>query len=358
MSPLKEKAPPGVITIIKEGLVFMKRILLVLPLILCLSACSASKGPVSGTEFALGTVISLKIMDHGDEALLEEAFELVRDIENRMSTRVEGSDIWEINRQAGQNPVAVSPQTLEVIRQGIAYGEFSQGRFDISMGPVVDLWKIGSNDARLPESDEISEALKRVDYQKIQINGNTVGIDAGLSLDLGAIAKGYAADRVAELLVSRGVKSAILDLGGNIKVIGDREDAQPYRIGIRSPFEGRNQYFGIISIRNQSVVSSGDYERYFEEEGRRYHHIFDTSTGYPVETEVAQVTVITEKSMEADALSTSFYTMSVEEGLALADSMDHVLIIYVMRDYRVYYSKGIEEIFELTDSDFTVQTID
>lgn len=336
----------------------MKRILLLMALLVLLTGCSQAKEPVRGTEFALGTVITLSLLDHGDEALLEEAFDLIEAIEDKMSTRIEGSDIWRINHQAGEGPVPVTEETLGVILQGMAYGDFSKGSFDISMGPIVDLWQIGSAEARLPEPGEIEAALEKVDYRKITVVEDAVGLESGMSLDLGAIAKGYAADQVAEFLRSRGVTSAVLDLGGNIKTIGARKGGEAFRIGIRSPFEGRNDYFGIVSLVDKSVVSSGDYERYFEEDGKRYHHIFDAVTGYPVETEVAQVTVITEKSMEADALSTTFYTLSVEEGIALADTLDHVCVIYVTKDFRVFFSQGAEAIFELTDPDFILSSLD
>lgn len=332
-----------------------KKIILVTLLILAfiLTGCSEKKEePISDTRFVLGTVASVQIRDHVDEALLEAAFERLESIENQMSTSIEGSDVWRVNASAGMGLVEVGEETLLVIEEGLQYGKLSDGRFDISMGPIVNLWGIGSANARLPGDDEITAALKKVDYRKVEIVDGTVGLDTGMAIDLGGIAKGYAADSVAALLADGGVRSAIINLGGNVKVMGEKSDGSPFRIGLQNPFDERNDYFGVVELREMSVVSSGDYERYFEQDGVRYHHIFDSGTGYPVVTDVAQVTVITESSLRADALSTVFFALPVEEGLQLADSMEDVRVIYVTKDLGIHLSHGFGDSFELTDDSF------
>jgi thiamine biosynthesis lipoprotein len=332
----------------------MKKFIYILLVIsIFLTGCSEKKSePISDTQFVLGTVASIQIRDHGTQEILDDSFQILENIEQRMSTSIEGSDIWNINKGSGNGWVKTDDQTRYVIEKAMEYGALSEGRFDITMGPVVDLWGIGSDRAHIPAKEEIADALKRVDYKKVEMDDNLIRIEKGMAIDLGAIAKGYAADQVAEFLRTKGVKSAIINLGGNVKVLGSKDNNKVFKIGIQSPFDARNDYFGIVSLINQSVVSSGDYERFFEQDGIRYHHIFDSNTGYPVATDVAQVTVITEESIAADALSTILFSMTIEEGLEMTQSLDGVEVIYVTKDYQIYLSRGVKEKFELTDKKY------
>ncbi|MCK8059695.1 MULTISPECIES: FAD:protein FMN transferase [unclassified Fusibacter] len=308
---------------------------------------------ISETQFVLGTIATIQIRDHGTNDLMKACFERLVEVENLMSTSIEGSDIWNVNHN-GQVKTTVSEKTAFVIEKGIAFGAVSEGRFDISIGPLVDLWKIGTPEARIPEPEEITEVMKRIDYKKIMLDGTNVSIMEGMSIDLGGIAKGYAADQVAQLLVDSGVKSAIINLGGNIKVIGSKEGGLPFKVGVQNPFDGRNSYLGIISTRDMSVVSSGDYERYFEENGKRYHHIFDKQTGYPVDTQIASVSVVTPDGIKADALSTVFFSIGVDKGFELARELGDISLVYVMKDKTVFLSKELQETFELKDNTFNV----
>jgi thiamine biosynthesis lipoprotein len=309
---------------------------------------------ISDSRFVLGTIVTIQIKDYGTADLLENCFELLTSIENKMSTSIMDSDVWLVNQNAGLTSTKVSEETAFVIKNGIHFGELSDGHFDISIGPLVNLWKIGSDDAKVPKPQEIEDARKYVDYQKINLNQGTVSIEEGMSMDLGGIAKGYAADRVSELLIDHGVTSAIINLGGNVKVIGKKPNGNMFKIGVQNPFDGRNSYLGIISTSDMSIVSSGDYERFFIEDGIKYHHIFDKSTGYPVVTEVASVSVITPDGIKADALSTVFFSLDVDKGFELANQLGDVHLIYVLKDKTVYVSKGIDASFELTDKSFHV----
>lgn len=327
----------------------------VLVIMLILTGCSEKREePISDTQFVLGTVATVQLRDHTDEALLEASFDLLQSIEDQMSTSIEGSDVWNINANAGGGSVTVGEETYGLIEEALAYGALSEGRFDISMGPIVNLWGIGSADARLPSPEEIAEALSHVDYRNVILSDGAVSLDAGMAIDLGGIAKGYAADELAALLQKNRVTSAIINLGGNVKVIGSKEDGIDFRIGLQNPFDERNAYFGVVSLTDMSIVSSGDYERYFEQDGVRYHHIFDKDTGYPVVTDIAQVTVITPSSLKADALSTVFFSLPIDEGLALAATMEDVDLVYVTHDYGIYLSSSFKEHFELTDDSFTI----
>lgn len=337
----------------------MKKWLCIIIVLILLAGCSNEKGVVesqeiSDSEFILGTIINIRIFDNGSEELIDLSFDRIRDIEAKMSRTLESSDIGRINLM---NEARISDETFEVIKKGIMYGEMSQGKFNIALGPITDLWMIGTENARIPEQEEIELALQYVDYKKIKLlENNVVSVEPNMKLDLGGIAKGYAADEVERILVEHGVKSAIINLGGNIKVIGEKPDNTPFNIGIQNPVESRNNYLAILKVSDKTVVTSGDYERFFVEDGNKYHHIFDSGTGYPHVTDVASVTVISDSSIDADALSTILYLMDVKEGIELINRLDGVHCIYVTSDSKVYASDDwIEERLTITDSNFKLQ---
>lgn len=313
---------------------------------------------ISGTEYIMGTIVTIKLNDHGTEELLQECFNRLTEIEKKMSATVVDSDVERIN--LSNDYTEVSEDVLKVLKAGIGYGELSEGKFDITLGPVVELWGIGTEEAKIPNSKELDEALKYVNYKAIDISSdNHVRVDPGMRIDLGGIAKGYAADEIEKILRENNVESAIINLGGNIKVLGTKAENTPFKVGIQGPEELRNQYIGIVEASDKTIVTSGDYERYFIEDGVKYHHIFDPNTGYPVTTNVASVTVIAQESMLADAMSTILYTMTVEEGLNMVESMDEVECIYVTKDYDVFITEGLREpVFKLTDDMYRFRTIE
>ena len=178
--------------------------------------------------------------------------------------------------------------------------------------------------------------------------------DAGMGVDVGGIAKGYAADEAARILGDAGVESALLDFGGNILVMGTKPDGSPWRIGVQRPDAERSRYIGIVRTADKTVVTSGPYERFFVQDGVRYHHILDPATGFPARNGIQQVTIVAERSMDADALSTSTYVMGLERGFDLIESLDGVEAIFVTEDRDVYVTSGVPDFFELTDDDYTL----
>lgn len=335
-------------------------ILILLVITLVITGCQSSEPETtdevfSKTNFVLGTVVTISLYDHGSEETLDKAFARLLEIENLMSANLDASEIGQINLMAGKEAVRVSDETYKVIEQGLYYGELSRGTFDISMEPVVDLWKIGTSDARVPSDEELKAALTKVSYKNIQLDEikRTVFLpEEGMGLDLGGIAKGYAADEIVSLLKSEGVNSAMLNLGGNVFAMGNKVDGSTWNIGIQNPFDQRNQYFGIASIANQTVVTSGPYERYFEENGKRYHHIFNTNTGMPVENNIASVTVIADTSMDGDALSTTLFALGIEEGVKLVETLDGVECIYVDYEKKVTVSTGLRDSFTIENEEY------
>ena len=317
----------------------------------------ASVEQITGTEYALGTYISVRIhSDEADDELLQRVFERVVEIEEKMSVSEDDYDATELlnlNRHAGAEPYEVSPDTYEVLEAAREYSELTDGAFDLSIGPLVSLWNVGSEDASVPGEEQIAEAVAKVDYSNVSFEGNnTVYLEeAGMAVDVGAIAKGYAADEAARILLEAGVEHALLDFGGNILTVGNKPDGSDWRIGVQHPEESRNSYLGIITGTNEAVVTSGPYERYFVEDGVRYHHILDRRTGYPTRNGMLSATIVTEESMKADALSTATFVMGLKDAQELVLSLVDVEAIFVTEDKRAWVSPGLQERFELTAED-------
>ncbi|HEY8500906.1 MAG TPA: FAD:protein FMN transferase, partial [Clostridia bacterium] len=228
----------------------------------------------------------------------------------------------------------------------------------ISIGSLVDLWDIQSSSPHLPSGDEIEQALEKVDYNKIIVNSdnNTMLLaEQGMSIDLGAIAKGFIADRLVEYLSETKVRSAMLNLGGNLYLYGSKPDGSLWQIGIRNPYGSQGEYIGIIKVKDMSVVTSGIYERYFEIEGKRYHHILNPKTGYPEDNNIASVSIVCPSSIMADGLSTTVFLLGIDKGMKLIESLEKTEAIIITKDKKVFLSSGIKDDnlpFKLTDETF------
>lgn len=344
-----------------------------LVLTLSLSGCSPSEFLKSDEEkekaatesednlqlFFLNSILALDIRDKREDKqeILLEVQERMQDIEKKMSLHIDGTEVHKINENAGIAPVVISDDSYRVIKTALRYAELSEGKFDISVGKLVGLWGIGTEEERVPSDEEIKEALAFVDYRNVLLDPEKKTVylkNPGMQIDLGAIAKGYAADEIREILEAKGVQSAIVNLAGNIYVHGDKE-GENFKVGIQNPFENRGSFVGIYSAKSLSVVTSGVYERFFEQEGKRYHHILSTEDGYPVENELVSVSIISENSMEGDALSTSVFAMGVSEGMKLIESLEGIEAICIDRDKNIYLSTGAQANFELTDQSFRIQ---
>ncbi len=331
------------------------------PLILCIfplafGSCSG-ESVVTESYFALGTVCSISLHTGGSQDLLMEAGELIRETEDRMSLSVEGSEVVRVNRGAGERPVAVSEETLTVIEKGLEISAAGEGAFDISIGPVVALWGIGTDHAAVPSPQELSSALERVDFRDVRTDseaGTVYLMRAGMGLDLGGIAKGWAADKVKTFLTAEGVTSGLIDFGGNILTIGSKPNGESWRIGIQHPDSRRGTYIGVLLVTDKAVVTSGKYERFFIHEEVRYHHIMDARTGYPVENGIASVSIVAPDSITADGMSTAVFSLGLERGSALIDQTPGVDCIIIMENADVYVSANLVEEFNISDDTFTV----
>jgi len=319
--------------------------------ILFFASCSGTEP--SRAEFALGTVCTITLFDQGKDSIYNDIFNRLREIDNRMSVNISASDVSRINAAAGIEPVLVHEDTFKVIERAVYFARLSGGAFDPSVGPFVSLWGISSDNPRVPSQTEIVEVLPLINWRDIELDAQMSSVfltRRGMALDLGAIAKGYAADEAAAIIKRAGIKRAIIDLGGNIFTCGEKSDKSPWKVGIQNPNDKRGEYIGIVQVTEKSVVTSGVYERFFEKDGIRYHHIFSTSDGYPAENELLSVTIIAPNSMDADALSTSAFVMGYEKGATLINSLSDTEAVFVFKDISVRKTTGAD--FLITDKSF------
>ena len=320
----------------------MKLTCLLTALLLLCGGCTAEKelSRLSEIGFYLDTVITLTAYVE-DAQVLKDALEECGRYEQKLSRTIEGSDVWKINH-AEEQPVDVSDDTIAILQCAGKISDMTGGAFDVTIAPVSTIWDFTSGKAELPDAEEIARAAELVDYTKIGLDGNTVTLPAGMMIDLGGIAKGYIADRVKEYLEGRGVKHAILSFGGNVVAIGKKTDGTDWKVGIQDIDGKTGDYMMVSRNAGGSTVTSGIYERGFDLDGIRYHHLLSTESGWPVQNELASVTIFSESSMEGDALSTSAFVLGTEEGLKLINSLDGIEAVFIARDRTVTYSAGAE----------------
>ena len=328
-------------------------ILLILTLIIITqTGCNSKKiEPISDEGYYLDTVCQISIYDMEGgldnkkaKSAIDDAFDLCRKLDKTLSNTVDASDISKINNSKG-TWVEVSEDAINVIKAGIEYGKLSDGAFDISIGTVTSLWNFHTDNPTLPKENELEEALTHVDYRNIEIDGKMVRIkDPDARLDLGGIAKGYIGDRLADRLKKSGVKSGIINLGGNIITIGKKPDGKKFIIGVEKPFSDRSETVGSVKVNDKTVVTSGVYERQFEKDGVLYYHVLDARTGYPVKTDLDSASLVMEygHSMDADALSTICLMKGSESALEFLDSREDVKGVLCLHNKEIKKSKGMK----------------
>ena len=295
-------------------------------ILLLLCGCNSGETENSETRFLLDTVCTVTA-DCGDD-IINGAFSLCEDLERTLSKNVKDSEVYRLNNTEGF--VSVSPDTLKTVERALYYSELSGGKFDITIAPVSALWDFKNQ--VVPDRNEIAEALKNVDYHSVEIKDGGISLD-GKQIDLGGIAKGYIADKATEYLKENGVKKALINFGGNICMIGQ------YNIGIKKPFD--DSVMASIEIKDKCAVTSGIYERYIEKDGKTYHHILDPKTGYGVENELAAVTVIGEKALDCDALSTVCMLLGAEDGLEIINRTADTEAVFIDQDGGITLSSGL-----------------
>ncbi len=330
-------------------------------LVVLLASCSKKQvDPQSQSFFMLGTVCKVTIYDNPTDEAFSASFVRLKEIEDRMSLRNQKSEVSEVNQYAGKKAVIVSEDTFAVIQKALEIAALSHGAFDPTVGPLVQAWDIGGDNPRKPPQDEIDSLLPLIGYDRVILDAEESSVflkDEGMVLDLGGIAKGYAADEVAKILHEHGVEHAIVNLGGNVLTLGSKTDGKPWKIGVQDPDALRGEYVMILSLEDQTLVTSGPYERFLELDGEIYHHILDTRTGYPVKSDYTSVSIVTRHSLLADALSTSLYALGYEDGMALINDLDDVEAVFMTKEKEILLSEGLKQDssrYSVTDPAYTV----
>ena len=320
---------------------------------------AGSQEPVSATAIKLNTAVTVTIYDSQDRELLTECMNLCDKYEKIFSRTASDSELYQLNHRE-LTPVAgtedtfqISDPLAELIRKGLYYSELSEGAFDIAIEPLTSLWDFTAEDPQVPEDRLIQKALTKCDYHNVSVSDNNEVIlkTEDTAIELGAIAKGYIADRLKDYLISQGVKSAIINLGGNVLCIGGKPNDSSFKIGIQKPFADRSETIAVMDIKDKSVVSSGVYERCFEQDGTLYHHLLNPRTGYPYDNGLIAVTIISDESVDGDTLSTTCFALGLEDGMKLAESLDNVQAFFVTSDYEIHYTKDFQKEITVTETD-------
>lgn len=328
-------------------------ILLLITLTLGLfTGCQKQPEKIQKSNFYFDTIITITLYDKEYEPYITDCFQMASYYEKLFSATIADSDVSRINANAGTF-VDVDKETIYLLEKALEFGNLSNGLFTVSIGSLSKLWNISERiktldenriaDASfLPSEEAIQERLSYVGDSFIEINNSQVRLtDSNASIDLGGIAKGYIADQMKAYLVEKGVSSGIINLGGNVLTLSEKADGSWYSIGLQKPFANTGESIGIIEVTDKSVVSSGNYERYFKVDTVIYHHILNPKTGYPIENELYEVTIISDSSLDGDALSTACFALGLEEGMKLIESLDGVEALFITNDYKIHTTSGI-----------------
>lgn len=302
--------------------------------------------------YAMGTMITLSTPQRDKGQALADARRCIQTLSNQLSEFEQQSEISELNRAGeatlGEDALAVLEGALEIARE-------TGGAYDPTVLPLKRLWNISNehDDRQPPEDEEVRRALALVGYDRVRVQGERATLQEGQGIDLGGISKGYAADRAAQILEQAGVRSAIVSLGGNTYVLGTNPDGSPWRVGILDP---RGDEAALrLDVSDTAVVTSGDYQQYFEADGVRYHHIFDPHTGYPAQSDLMSVSIVCENAMRADGLSTAVFVMGREKGLAFVQQQPGVEAVLITKDKAVYASPGIRDKITVLNAAYTLK---
>lgn len=325
--------------------------------------------PISISSIKLNTAVQITIYDSQDKALLDDCLALCDKYELVFSRTNEKSELYKLNhrkdtsdkdpntdRQTTPYPVSgtadtwhISEDLAALLSEGLDITRESDGAFDIAIAPLTSLWDFTAKDPKVPDDAAIQKALPLCSSDGVTIDGQDITLPSDdIQFDVGAIAKGYIADRLKDFLVKKGVKSAIINLGGNVLCIGSKPDGTPFKVGIQKPFADRNETEAVMDITGKSVVSSGIYERCFKQDGKLYHHILNPQTGYPYDNGLISVTIISDQSVDGDALSTTCFALGLEDGLKFAEKKG-VQAVFITEDYELHYTDGFQDEIRVTD---------
>jgi thiamine biosynthesis lipoprotein len=328
-------------------------LLIVISALLLLDACNSPDNKlVRRTQFIMGTLVEITLAEDDSDKTqqaIDLAFDEMARLESLMSTHLPDSEISILNQQAGKGFTRLSPEVLQVLHQAILWSQQSGGTFDVSIGPLVKLWRFEDEKPTVPSPALLQQAVKAVNYKNIHIDDVMVRLNKpGMALHLGAIAKGYAVDSAMAVLKNNGIQNAMINAGGDLTVTGTRALNKPWKIGLQHPRKPEN-IIASFNLAEGSVATSGDYQRYFLHDKNRYHHILDPADGKPARGLIS-ATVIAAKTMDADALATAVFVMGAEKGMPFIDSLDGAEAMLILESGEALLSKNLK-----TESSFKLK---
>jgi len=301
------------------------------------------------TKVLLNTFCEITVVSpdaHIGEEAIEKAFCAIQEIEHKCGYKPD-SEVSRVNRSSGERPAKVSQELIEVLEIAMKVSEVTRGAFDVTIGALIDLWKFKKERKRVPSGEEIKKTLPLVDYRNIVLDkkSSTVFLRIkGMKLDLGGIAKGYAVEKAIEVLKRSGISRALVNLGGDLKVIGARENGNSWKIGLQHP-QFPEKLLTVLEYKDKAIVTSGSYVQFFEKSGKRYHHILNPCTGFPTENNCISVTIIAENAAFADGLATGVFVLGEEEGMRVINSLDGVegiIITGTNGEMKISLSSGLK----------------
>ncbi len=335
----------------------MKKITTLLFLFL-ITLCGCANSAESSSEdtkeysrdiFAMDTYMYLKAYGEHADTALGYSSEQILSLEELFSVTSEKSDILAINHSNGE-PVSVSDDTIAVLNKAIEIGGKTNGALDVTIYPLLTEWGFTTDTQQVPTDDIIADKLKLIDYTKISVKGNTVQLPDNMQIDFGALAKGYTSDCVTDILKENGVKSALVNLGGNVHAVGTKPDGTLWKVGVQNPFSPSEQVC-ILEIADKAVITSGNYERFFtDENGRKYWHILDSADGFPADNGLVSVTIVGENGLLCDALSTALFVLGTDKAIDYWRNSADFEMILITDDEKIIYSEGLSDFINFTAS--------
>ena len=320
----------------------------------CAAYGAVQEEPASLQFFSMDTVMTVNAYGPSGEDGVQAARDAVNRLDGLLSRTDPDSQISQLNAHAGDGTaVAVDPDTAELLSFAQSVSQLLPGDFDVTIAPVMDAWGFTTEARHVPSAAELSAALALVDGSQLEVDADNATarlLQSGMEVDLGAVAKGFAAGKAEEALREAGVERATIDLGGNVTVIGTRPDGNPWRVAVKDP-QNTESYLCVLELEDVTLSTSGGYERYFEEDGVRYHHIIDPKTGYPADSSLQSVTVVTANHVLADALSTALFVAGEADAIDFWRGREDIELVLCTDDNRVVVTEGLEEVFQLYDPD-------
>ncbi len=342
-NPPRSPLPAGRQALGKVGIIYILLFSIFIPILH--PSPSKSSNLFKYHQVAMGTMIEITLIGDDEEKANKaalQAFQEIKKIETLMSPWLDSSDVTRINRSAGKGRVKISPETFEVIQKAQEISELSEGGFDITIGPLTELWRRTREKKIPPSIEEVKEKLGLVNFKNVEMDqeGKVFLKKKDMAIDLGGIAKGYAVDRAFKLLKSLGYINLIVNAGGDLRV-GGLKNNQPWSIGIQNPRESQ-KILARIFVSDMAVATSGDYEKYFIHQGKRYHHIFNPKDGFPTD-DCKSVTIIAKDCITADGLATAVFVLGAEKGYSLCQKLDGVKCLIVDKEGKTIFSPGLKD---------------